>query len=227
MNFKLRILELKSIREIVGYWKSEDYISLLEELEYSDLKNSSPSELLELLEMAFSELKAHESAEILLRYKLKAKLNDGQIRNLSHVMTEDNESEDNANIELHYPLFNINQLLYKCYKGKFPYAKATQLRIELKIDSKEINQPTKEVVLKAVSKALSDRSPIVRLFEAQINGKQRFSDAEYIIWELHSNTDNQYTLITSDYWLSFEDINKDEVIDSIKFYDDRVKVKPI
>ena len=81
--------------------------------------------------MAISGLEPHESAAILLRYKLKEKLGEGQIQNLSHEMTDDNESEGNSDIALHYALFNINQLLYKAFSGIFPKAKATKVAFEL------------------------------------------------------------------------------------------------
>jgi hypothetical protein len=223
MNFSLRIKEIKSIREIADYWSTDDYINLLELLDYTDAKNANPAELLELLEMGFNDLESHESAEIVLRYKLKDTLNDGQIRNLSHVMTDDNESEENSNIELHYPLFNINQLLHKCYNGIFPNAKATKMEIELEIKADVKSKVNKELVLKAVSKALSDRSPIVRLFEDQLNGKERFSDADNVIWELHDNGENQYTIITSDYWINQEDIAEDECSGSIKQFEEKSK----
>ena len=182
MNFKLKIKDIKSIREIAGYWSNDDYINLLEALDYSDAKNSQPDDLLELLAMACSDLEPHESTEVLLRYHLKDQLNEGQIENLSHVMTEDDESDENSNIALHYPLFNINQLLHKCYNGLFPNAKATKMDIELVLTQDPAIKINKELALKAVSQVLSDKNPIVRLFENQLNGKERFNDAEKVIW---------------------------------------------
>ena len=190
MNFTLKINDVKSINEIHGYWTSDDYIKLLEELDFSDAKNSSPSELRELLEIAINDFEPHESAEILLKYKLHEILSDGQIKNLSHEMIEDNEAEENPDIALHYPLFNINQLLHKSYNGIFPNAKATKMEIELSFKGEAKIIVTKELVLKAISKGLSDKKPIIRLFENQLNGKEQFHDAEKIIWELHNNGQN-------------------------------------
>ena len=92
MRINLKILDIKSIREVSGYWSPEDYIKLLEEFNYPEAKDSNPSELRELIEMAIADYEPHEAAEILLRYKLSGKLNEGQIKNLSHEMLEDNES---------------------------------------------------------------------------------------------------------------------------------------
>ena len=220
MNFTLKINDVNTINEIKGYWTNDDYISLLEEFNFSDAKNSNPSELSELLEMAINDFEPHESAEILLRYKLKEELSDGQIRNLSHEMAEDNETEEYPDIVLHYPLFNINQLLYKAYNGIFPNAKATKIEIELSFKEDENIEVTKEVVLKAVSKGLSDKSLILRLFENKLNGKEHFHDTEKLIWELNNNGQNKYTIITSDSWINDEDIIEYEFSGAIKMFDD-------
>ena len=218
---RLKINGIKAIREIPGYWCNDDYMNLLELLDYADAKNTQPEDLLELLSMAFSDLEPHESAEVLLRYHLKDQLKAGQIENLSHVMTEDDESDENSNTALHYPLFNINQLLHKCYNGIFPNAKATQMDIELAFTPDTKVAVNTEWVLKAVSQALSQHSPVVRLFEDQLKGKERFADAANVIWELHPNGPNQYTLITSDYWVNRDDITADEVSGSIKLFEEK------
>ena len=174
-----------------------------------------------MLEMALNDQEPHESAALLLSYKLADKLNKGQIRNLSHVMVDDNESEENADFSVHYPLFNINQLLFRAYNGTFPNAKATKIEIELKFKEDVKNIISKELVLKSVSKCLNENSPPLRLFEEQCNGKEKFSDAEYVIWELHNNGDNQYTIITSDYWINDDDINLYELTGSIKQFKEK------
>ncbi len=220
MKFTLTVNEVKSIGEIPGYWTNNDYINLLEELEIPDAKSSNPSELRELLEMAISDFEPHEAAEILLRYKLKEELSGGQIQNLSHEMADDNEAEGNPDIALHYALFNINQLLYTAFNGVFPKAKATKIEFELSFKGDSKITVTKELALKAVCSGLTDKSPILRLFENQLNGKEPFSDAEKIVWELHNYGSNIYTLITSDYWINKEDFKEHEISSSIKLYED-------
>ena len=91
MKFALKIHEAKSISEISDYWTNDDFMNLLEELDFEDARNSDPAELRALLEMALSDLEPHEAAEALLKYKLKDKLNAGQIQNISHEMLEENE----------------------------------------------------------------------------------------------------------------------------------------
>lgn len=221
MNFTLKIKQVKTINEIEGYWSNTDFINLLDILEFPIDSSSSQSEVREMLEMALSDQEPHESASLLLTYKLQDKLNKGQIRNLSHIMVDDNESEENADFSVHYPLFNINQLLFRAYNGTFPNAKATKIDIELKFKEDVKNIISKELVLKSVSKCLSENSPPLRLFEEQLNGKEKFSDAEYVIWEQHNNGNNQFTIITSDYWINEDDIMNYEFSGSIKLFKEK------
>ena len=205
MKFNLKIEDVKTIHAVKGYWTAEDYRNLLEEFDYDDAQGSNPSELRELLEMAISDLKPHESAEILLRYKLKDELSEGQIENLSFEMVDDNEAEEYPDIALHYPLFNINQLLYSSFNGIFPNSKATKIEFEIHLVEGGNMALTKEIALKAISKGLSDTNLIMRLYEEQINGEKPFPEAEKIVWELHELGQRRYSLITSDYWLNDED----------------------
>ena len=221
ISCSVKIGEVRTINEIPGYWTRADHVALLEALDMTDMDNTSFSELQELLAMAISDREPHESAEVLLRYKLADKLNNGQIQNLSHVMIEDNEAEENPEIALHYPLFNINQLLYRSYNGLFTNGKATKVELVLHVKNDEDIAVTKELVLKAISGGLSDNNLILRLFEDQLSGKEKFSDAENIIWELHDHGSGKYAFITSDYWINREDIVHNDFVTTIKPFGDR------
>ncbi len=221
MNFTMKIQNIRSITAIEGYWSHADYIHLLEAFDYPDAKGSDPAEFPELLEMAMNDFEPHESAEILLRYKLHDRLTNGQIRNLSHEMAEDDEAEDNPDMGLHYTLFNINQLLHRAYHGIFPNTKASLIDLELSIKTAGVaTDVSKEFALKAISQGLSSQSPLKRLFEPQLSGKEPFEDAEKIIWEIHPQGQNAYTIITSDYWINEEDIMENECSGSIKAFQD-------
>ena len=220
MKFNLKILELKSITEIPGYWTAEDYINILEACDFTDLKEASPSELKELLEMAISEMKPEESAAVVLTYKLGDKLSKGQIHNLSNEMLEDNQAEEYPDIAFHYPLFAINQLLHKAYNGVFPNAKAVKIEFEIVFADKPNRELTPELALLAISKVLTNKNPIVRLYEKELDAKKRFVDAEKIVWMLEKKEPNQYMLITSDYWMNKEDFNDDEISGNITLFED-------
>ena len=220
MKIALKMLDIKSIREIDGYWSTDDYIELLEEFNYQEAKDSSPSELRELLEMAITDFEPHEAAEILLRYKCSEKLNEGQIKNLSHEMLDDNESEEYPDISLHYPIFCINQLLYKSYNGIFQNGKASKMEFELSLKESTDTRVTKEIVLMTIGKILNKNSLALRLFEDQFKGEVPFQDAEKILWELHSKGQNFYAAITSDYWINEEDLIEEEFAGTINLFED-------
>jgi len=208
MNFTIKIKKIRSIDKIDGSWTSEDYINLLELFDYPDAANVPETELFDMLSMAISDYEPDEAAEVILKYKLCNILNDGQIKNLSHEMLEDKVSEEYPDISLHYQLFNINQLLHDAYNGKFPRTLASVIDFELFFKNKiEI---TKEVVLRTMSDLLSEKSLLKRLFNTQLDSEKELKDAESIIWELKPIGENNYQLITSDYWLNHEDFEKEE-----------------
>jgi hypothetical protein len=206
MHYTITINKISSLEEIKGYWTNKDFINLLDKFDVPDGDQLDPSELWEMLCMAVSDFEPDEAAAIILDYKLGEELNEGQIQNISHEMLEDKISEEYPNIALHYPLFNINQLLYKAYNGKFPKILATQLEVELSVKGEEDLEVSKEMMLKYVEPLLSDRNPIKRLFEDQLEEGHTFEDAKHVIWELHNLGQHQYRIITSDYWINREDI---------------------
>ncbi len=93
---------------------------MLELFDYSDATSVPETELFDMLSMAISDFEPDEAAEIVLTYKLNSILKEGQIKNLSHEMLEDKVAEEYSDISLHYPLFNINQLLYEAIQWQVP-----------------------------------------------------------------------------------------------------------
>ena len=201
MKYQVNITNISTVEEIEGAWTNADYIELLKRFDFGDADAVSPGELKEMLFMAINDFEPDEAAAIVLAYKLSDKLSEGQIDQCSHEMLEDKLAEEYADISLHPYLFNINQLLYKAYNGKFPNTKASIIAFEL-TGSNEI---TKELVLKVFRHGLTDRSLLMRLFDEQLMANQPFPDAENILWELKSLGNSSYRLITSDYWLNKED----------------------
>ena len=208
MNFTIRLKKIKTIEKIEGYWKKEDYINLLDLFDYTDANSLPESELFDMLSMAISDFEPEDAAEIVLRYKLNGVLKEGQIKNLAYEMLEDKVAEEYPNIALHYPLFNINQLLYEAYNGKFPKTLAAVLEIELLFTTRVT--VTKEIVLRTLSDLLTEKSLLKRLFNEQLDSEHELKDAESIIWELKTIGENTYQLISSDYWLNKEDFDMDE-----------------
>jgi hypothetical protein len=208
MNFNIKLNKIHSIEKIEGYWKKEDYINLLELFDYPDAATVPEAEILDMIAMAISDFEPEEAAEIVLTYKLNKELNQGQIKAISHDMLEDKIAEEYPNISLHYPLYNINQFLYKAYNGKFPNTLASILDFELTFEGEV--KVTKEIVLRTLSDLLSEHSLLKRLFDEQLDSEKELKDAEGIIWELKSTEENSFQLITSEYWIKREDFTTDE-----------------
>lgn len=208
MDFTIKLKKINTIEKIKEYWKKEDYINLIELFDYPDAKSIPEADLFKMLAMAITDFEPAEAAKIVLTYKLGDALNEGQINNLSHEMLQDKIAEEYPDISLHYPLFNINNLLYEAYNGKFPKILATAIEFELSFAG-DLNI-TKEVVLRTISELLSDKSLLKRLFSEQLDSEKELKDAESIIWELNPMGNNIYQLISSDYWIKQEDFEREE-----------------
>lgn len=205
MKYTVKIINIKTLDELEGSWTNADLKELLKRFDYEDADKLASKELKEYLFMAISDYEPNEAAAVLLDYKLSDVLAEGQIENISHEMLREKVSENYSDIYIHKLLFDINQLLYKAYNGKFPSAKATVVEFEMKEDAGEVTELTKELVLQALRTGLSDKNLIGRLFNDQLEGTAPFAEAEGIIWDLQSKGDGQYSLTTSEKWLTKED----------------------
>ena len=205
MRCSVRITDIATLHEIEGAWTHEDYIGLLDRMGFPEAQEVAPEELLELLFLAVNDFEPHEAAEIILTYKLSDFLTKGQIQNLAVDMLDDNVAEEYSDIALHFPLFNINQLLNKAFSGKFPNTKASKVNLELKFQQGNNVEITKELVLKAICNGLRESNLVRRLFAEQLQGKAEFPEAADIIWEMEQSEDGTISIITSDYWVNEED----------------------
>lgn len=210
MNYQIVIKRIDTVNEVEGYWSDEDLIQLLEKFNYPDGATADKASLPELLEMAISDYEPNEAAEIVLKYKLGEELNDGQIEQISHNMLIDKVCEEYPEIQMQGTLFHINQLLFKAYNGKFPNAKASVVHFSITPTDGEAQKLTAENVLKLLNNGLSDRNLIKRLFENQISQNIPFPEAEGIVWELTTEDDINYNLVTSENWINKEDITEYE-----------------
>lgn len=210
MNYQVVIKNIDTVNEVEGYWSDEDFIQLLGKFNYPDGSTAEKSSLPELLEMAISDYEANEAAAIVLEYKLGEELTEGQVEQISNNMLIDKVCEEYPEIHMQGTLFHINQLLFKAYNGKFPNAKASIVHFSMTPTDVEAQKLTAENVLKLLNKGLSDRNLIKRLFENQISQNIPFPEAESIIWELTTEDNINYDLVTSENWINKEDINESE-----------------
>lgn len=210
MKYLVKITGVKTADELEGAWSDNDFKGLLARFEYPDAEQLKPAELKEYLFMAISDFEPAEAAAILLDYKLSDVLAAGQVVNISHEMLREKVSENYSDIYIHQTLFNINQLLYKAYNGKFPLTRATVVDFEMKGEPDEEAQITKETVLKALSYGLSEKSLLKRLLGDQLEGREAFPETEGIVWDLQNKGDNRYSITTSEKWLTTNDLENRE-----------------
>lgn len=206
MNYQVVIKNIDTVNEVEGYWSDEDFVTLLHKFNYPDGATAEKSSLPELLEMAISDYEPNEAAQIVLEYKLGDELSGGQIEQISNNMLIDKVCEEYPEIHMQGTLFNVNQLLFKAYNGKFPNAKASVVHFSMTPTDGEIQKLTAENILKLLNNGLSDRNLIKRLFEDQISQNIPFPEAESIIWELTTEDDVNYNLVTSENWINKEDV---------------------
>jgi hypothetical protein len=210
MKIKVKISGIKYVNEIESYWTHKDFINLLKAFDFEEVDGVPTEELKEMLYMAITDFEPEEAAMKLLEYKLGGQLNKGQIQSLSYEMMEDKVAEEYPEPELHFDLFNINQLLFKAFNGTFPNTEASIIGIEIDKEDLGALEMTEEIMTKLVSGCLTEKSIIKRLYSEQIEGKVPFDDASKFIWTLTKMNDSKYELITSRYWIEKEDIIETE-----------------
>lgn len=219
MKYAIKIHKISTVDELPDTWNVEDFKALLERFDFPDAQSNDLKELRELLFMAIADYETNEAAAIVLDYKLSEHLNEGQIEQLSHEMLLDKISEEYPVIGLHKDLFNINQLLYKAYNGKFHNTKATIVDFEITTLGNADTKITKEIVLKCFGQNLDNHNVILRLFGDQLNAEEAFEEANDVIWELQKN-ENTYRFITSDYWMSKDEFLNEELECKIKMFEE-------
>lgn len=206
MKYQVTINHINNVDDLEHYWTVEDYVNLLAQFDYPDAKSTSLTELQELLSMAVSDFEPNEAASKVLTYKLSDHLNEGQIDQLSNEMLIDKVCEEYPEIGLHADLYQINQLLYKAYNGKFLNAKASIISCTITTEDSENTEPlSKAAILRILYAGFSPRNVIKRLFNEQLTSDVEFDEAEDIIWHLNTTDNANYEIITSEYWLDRED----------------------
>jgi len=220
MKYLVRINDVKSIDELEGAWSNDDFKELLVKFEFPDAGQLKTTELKEYLFMAISDFEPSEAATILLDYKLSDVLNEGQIDNLSHEMLRVKVSENYTDIQLHYDLFNINQLLYKAYNGKFPQARANIVQFDITGEHNAPVEITKETALKALSYGLSENNLINRLLNDQLEGRAPFPEAEGIVWNLQNKGNHVYSITISEKWITKSEFTKLEYECTVQPFED-------
>jgi len=218
MKYQVIINHINTVDDLENYWTAEDYIQLLALFDYPDAQGTDLAELQELLSMAVSDFEPNIAAAQVLTYKLSNELSEGQINQISNDMLIDKVCEEYPEINLHATFYQINQLLYKTYNGKFLNAKASIISCTITPDDTETIEPlSKANILKILYAGFSPRNVIKRLFDEQLTTDVPFEEAEYIIWHLNTNDNVNYEIITSENWLDREDFDATTFSSEVSF----------
>lgn len=210
MQFLIKINEVKTTEELDGAWSFPDYKALLNRFDMPDADTIKDNELKDFLYMAINEFDPREAAAIVLDYKLGEQLTAGQIDNISLEMLSEKMAEKYTEIDLHKALFEVNQLLYKAYNGKFPHIEVNVIDFEMKSKDNAGIELNKELVLKALVHGLSDNNLLLRLLGDQLEGKVPFPEADGIVWVLNDKGSDRFEVITSEKWITREEFVKSE-----------------
>lgn len=211
MKYKVNLIDVTSIDEIDGKWSHDDYVELLDVFEYGDPGDASDQDLKELLYMAITDFEPQEAAELILKHKLGNELNAGQIEQISNDMLKENVAEHYSDISFHSRLFDINEFLYKAYNGKFPHAKASVVKVKIVPHHKSDIIMDESLVLRCLAPIIDDHAVIKRLYKNQLIGEEVFDEAADITWYFKDLGNDEYQIITSDYWINNQDFTASEI----------------
>ena len=206
-SFNLKSLSFHAIQELPDAWDEHKYKDLLEAMEYNAIAEIPTEELKEMCLMSLSDSEPDEAAKIVLEYIFGDRLTKGQIENLSNEMLDEKIWEEYADLSLHEDFFNVNQLLYEAYDGKFPRPDAVRFQVKItaiqKDDLSVFENYTEAPLIRLLVAGMPENTLIFRLFEEQVHGNE-FKDAKDIIWQLKSKKNGdreiEFDIISSNYW---------------------------
>ena len=218
-RYTVESIKFEIIEELPGAWNAENYMQLLDIMDYGDTSDLSPQELMEMCMLSLADYEPDEAASLVLQHIFGERLNKGQIDNLSHEMETEKVWEEYAELSMHEEFFNATQLLYKAYNGKFPHPEA--IRYKMRLISKEkmgmeiFNEDVETTLVRLLVQDMPDNTLIKRLFDEELNGGE-FKDAKDIIWQYsqESEEDNSriFEIISSTYW--FHDLKFAETFEA-------------
>ena len=206
-SFKVENLNFNTIHELPNAWNDQNYIDLLDNMDFGDTSEIAKDELKEMCLMSVTDNEPEDAAKIVLEYIFKDRLTIGQIENLSNEMLDEKMWEEYADLSFHEDFFNINQLLHQAFNGKFPNPKAVKFQVKVTsngIDGLEVFKHfTEASLVRLLVAGMPQNTLIYRLFEEQVDG-QEFKDAKDIIWQLKIERNNDqeviFEIISSNYW---------------------------
>lgn len=205
--YTIEPMNFKTIQELPQGWNHQDYKELLQIMDFGDTNGIPDEELKELCLMSLTDNDPEDAAKIVLKYKLGNRLNTGQIDNLSNEMLNEKMWEEYADLSMHEDFFNVTQLLYEAFNGKFPNPEAVLFQVRITAGSgTDLNifmQDAEVPLIRLLVAGMPGNTLIRRLFEDQLV-EGEFEESRDIIWQLDKVEEAErsvtYDIISSLYW---------------------------
>lgn len=201
------VTNFEELAELEGDWTSAEFVALLEELDVDGASELSESEALEMCLLALADLEPEDAAAVLLTYKLREDLTDGQIRNFSNECQFERLWEQSSEMNLHRKMFAVASLLVKVNEQQFPTPDAVRVTLQVECSSAQASVLKSPVapatILQMLAAGMDDHAVLKRLFQEQLEGGS-FPEAPYIVWNATSTPNTagvELTVTSSGYWL--------------------------
>jgi hypothetical protein len=207
--YRVRIISFDILEEMEGIWTNNDFLALLEAMEYSDTGSISTEELRDMCLLAIQDLKPAAAAALLLRHKLGLRLKSGELSNISNEMLDEKLWEEHADMTLHEAMFNVGSLLYAAFPNIFPEPDAVRVRLSVIAANEKAweNLSTnlnESLLVRLLADGMDKSAVLHRRFGEQL-AEDSFPEAETIIWTISSKPVGERQIeieaISSGYWL--------------------------
>lgn len=211
LSYTVQISKFSIIQELPNAWKNNDYKELLEAMDFGDTTEVDSADLKEMCMMSITDYEPEEAAKIVIDYQFKDRLNKGQKDNLSNEIIEEKLWEEYADLSMHEEFFNVTELLYNSFKGKFPHPEAIKFEVHItakkNADLNIFESNCEAHIIRLLAKGMPENTLINRLFKKEVDGED-FDEAKDIIWQIKKIDSKpnitSFEVISSKYW--FQDL---------------------
>ena len=185
-EFFVEVLNFSELNEIAGIWRDEDFINILDMLEYGDTADLKGQDLREMCLLSLQDLLPEKAAEIILCQHLGNVLKAGQIQNIAREMLDEKLWEEYADISLHERLFHVGALLHEIFPRTSPEPDAVCVSLNIKPMNKISeamlsNDANESFYVRLIADGIDTTSALNRVFEDQLASRS-FAEAAHIIW---------------------------------------------
>lgn len=208
-DFRVKISAFSNILEIEGARSVDDFVSLLETMEYGDVSGMSGDELREMCVMSLQDLEPEEAAFLVLKQDMGDVLRDGQARNLANEMIEEKLWEEYADSKLHERMFNAGSLLYSAFPETFPKPDAVRIQLEVAAGNAGAQElltasPDESFLVRLLADGMNNHAILHRLYGKELTGTS-FPNADEVVWTVRTESISRdvmrMDIISSGYWL--------------------------